>query len=96
MRVDIATHNNEIQRACNFLLTNEDFCEFNIPEMQVLAMLQSNKRTIFLNKRHAAEKNGKIHAIQRRGNCARRDSENQYSTRLIITCRTKKDKSNTK
>ena len=32
--------------------------------MQVSAKLRSSNRTIFLNKRHAAEKNGKIHAAR--------------------------------
>ena len=32
--------------------------------MQVLAMLQSSNRTIFVHKRHAAEKNEEIHAAR--------------------------------
>ena len=38
--------------------------ELKIPEMQVSAKLRSSNRTIFVNKRHTDEKNGKIHAAR--------------------------------
>ena len=43
---------------------DKNVCELKIPEMQVSAKLQSSNRMIFLNKCHAAEKNGKIHAAR--------------------------------
>ena len=45
-------------------LGDKNFSELKIPGMQVSAKLQSSNRTIFLNKCHTAEKNGKIHAAR--------------------------------